>query len=165
MTEATICNNKFCEQCHQDKPIEEFRRRYKDRDIRLNQCNSCHRQSERTRRQVHRKKQHRRQISKNMTGLINARDDQMLESLCSRMVSDFGGMNGVCSIWADFLIHSLKNNLHGAFRCIQTYFKLLETVENNRSSQTSVDTRTERYPIHKAVEELQFMPRWNWAGK
>lgn len=46
---ATI-TYKTCQKCLEPKPLTNYRRRWRDRDVRMNVCNSCHYASERARR-------------------------------------------------------------------------------------------------------------------
>lgn len=45
-----LITNKTCQKCLEPKPLTEYRRRWSDRDVRMNVCNSCHCSSERARR-------------------------------------------------------------------------------------------------------------------
>ena len=42
--------NKTCQKCAEPKALTDYRRRWRDRDVRMNVCNSCHYASERARR-------------------------------------------------------------------------------------------------------------------
>lgn len=46
----TTTTNKTCQTCVEPKPLTDYRRRWSDRDVRMNVCNSCHYASERARR-------------------------------------------------------------------------------------------------------------------
>ena len=62
---------KLCEQCVHFKPIDQFRRRHRDRDDRQGQCRECHNQSEKLRLAKKRSKKNHALISKFVTDLKN----------------------------------------------------------------------------------------------
>lgn len=45
-----IDTTRICQKCEEPKPLTDYRRRWRDQDVRMNVCNLCHYASERARR-------------------------------------------------------------------------------------------------------------------
>ena len=124
--EATV---KRCESCLVQYPLEQFRRRHRDRDQRVNQCRLCHNQLERYRRAAIRHRVSRREMAKAMTQLKNSTAAARVPAFCAEMVQHFGGADHFLDAWKGCIDQDLDKGGLPAFRHIAMLLKFMEFCE------------------------------------
>ncbi len=126
------CEYRLCEHCLLPRPIEDFRRRCRDKPLRLSQCRSCHNQAERERRAVRRQKMTRRELAKALNKVKNQRSDLQVKALCQEMVGRFGGLSGIVEAWSRCLDRDLSRGGYAAFRHLEAVLRLTQYCEQNK---------------------------------
>ena len=120
---------KRCESCLVEYPLEQFRRRYRGREDRVNQCRSCHNLRERLRRAAIRHRLSRREMAKAMTHLKNCTAASRVPALCAEMVQHLGGAEGFLDAWKACIDRDLKRGGLPAFRHLAVLLKFMEYCE------------------------------------
>jgi hypothetical protein len=118
-----------CESCLVQRPIEQFRRRHRDRDQRVNQCRLCHNELERYRRAAIRHRVSRREMAKAMTQLRNSTASARVPAFCAEMVQHFGGADHFLDAWKACIDQDLKKGGLPAFRHIAVLLRFMEYFE------------------------------------
>lgn len=120
---------KRCEYCLVEYPLEQFRRRLKGQDARVNQCRSCHNLRERLRRAAIRHRLSRREMAKAMTHLKNCTAATRVPVFCAEMVQHLGGADGFLAAWKKCIDSDLKRGGLPAFRHLSVLLKFMEYCE------------------------------------
>lgn len=120
---------KRCEYCLVEYPLEQFRRRAKGQDARVNQCRSCHNLRERLRRAAIRNRLSRREMAKAMTHLKNCTAATRVPAFCAEMVQHLGGADGFLAAWKECIDGDLKRGGLPAFRHMSVLLKFMEYCE------------------------------------
>lgn len=123
------CPRKRCESCLVEYPLEQFRRRRKGQESRVNQCRSCHNLRERLRRAAIRHRLSRREMAKAMTHLKNCTAATRVTVFCAEMVQHLGGAEGFLAAWKDCIDRDLEKGGLPAFRHIAVLLKFMEYSE------------------------------------
>jgi hypothetical protein len=85
---------KVCRTCRTPKPLDDFRRRAKDKEARLNQCRSCHREAERCRRAEKRSRRAGDEIELFAKAVWRGRMHAEAAPLLALLYEKFGGAIG-----------------------------------------------------------------------
>ena len=96
---TTPVATKLCTDCLQEKPLTDFRRRYRGRDQRHNQCRECFARYMRYLRAVRRGKLIRHFVAE--AKAISSRD--VLAAVCVDMARRPGGVRALCAEWVAHL--------------------------------------------------------------
>jgi hypothetical protein len=123
------CPRKRCEYCLVEYPLEQFRRRQKGQEARVNQCRSCHNLRERLRRAGIRHRLSRREMAKAMTQLKNCTAATRVPVFCAEMVQHLGGADGFLAAWKKCIDSDLKRGGLPAFRHLSVLLKFMEYCE------------------------------------
>lgn len=123
------CPRKRCEYCLVKYPLEQFRRRRKGRESRVNQCRSCHNLRERLRRADIRHRLSRRDMAKAMTHLKNCTAATRVPAFCAEMVQHLGGAEGFLNAWKACIDRDLEKGGLPAFRHLAVLLKFMEYCE------------------------------------
>lgn len=123
------CPVKRCESCLAEYPLEQFRRRYKGQDSRVNQCRSCHNLRERLRRAAIRHRLSRGGMAKAMTHLKNCTAATRVPVFCAEMVQHLGGADGFLTAWKECIDGDLKRGGLPAFRHLSVLLKFMDYCE------------------------------------
>ena len=123
---------RLCNSCQLAKPIEDFRRRHRDRPARLTQCRACHNEAERIRRSFCRGRLGRRQMAKALTAIKNQQSDAQVKAICGEMAKRFGGVAGIVEAWQQSLDQDLAKGGFAAFRHLAAIMRLTQYCEQNR---------------------------------
>ena len=121
-----------CRCCSTVKPEQEFRRRWRDRDVRVRQCRCCHNLAEGLRRSAGRAATRNRSLRKAITRLRHAASPRLFAKICGNLVSDFGGPERFLAAWRDCLQRDLSRGGFAAFRHFDCVVRLAEFCESNR---------------------------------
>ena len=122
-------SRKRCECCLAEYPLEQFRRRQKGQDARVNQCRACHNVRERLRRAAIRHRLSRRAMAKAMTNLKNCTAAKRVPTFCAEMVQHLGGAEGFINTWKACIDRDLKKGGLPAFRHLAVLLKFMEYCE------------------------------------
>ncbi len=144
------CLRKRCESCLAEHPLEQFRRRYRDRDDRVNQCRSCHNLRERLRRAAIRHRLSRREMEKAMTQLKNCTAATRVPAFCAEMVQHLGGADGFLDAWKACIDRDLKRGGLPAFRHLAVLIKFMEYCEPEPVDYSSMSDEE----LHDAIRAL-----------
>lgn len=125
----TDCPRKRCESCLLEYPLEQFRRRRKEQEKRVNQCRSCHNLRERLRRAAIRHRLSRREMEKAMTHLKNCTAATRVPVFCAEMVQHLGGADGFLTAWKQCIDSDLKRGGLPAFRHLSVLLQFMEYCE------------------------------------
>jgi hypothetical protein len=125
----SVCARRRCESCLVQYPLEEFRRRHRDRDQRVNQCRRCHNELERYRRAAIRHRVSRREMAKAMTQFKNSTAAARVPAFCAEMVQHFGGADRFLGAWKGCIDQDLEKGGLPAFRHIAMLLKFMECCE------------------------------------
>lgn len=128
-TSGAECGSKRCERCLGEYPPQQFRRRYKGREARVNECRSCHNLRERLRRAAIRHRLSRREMAKAMTQLQNCTAAARVPAFCAEMVQHLGGADGFLAAWKQCIDRDLKRGGLPAFRHLSVLLKFMEYCE------------------------------------
>jgi hypothetical protein len=120
---------KRCESCLVEYPLEQFRRRHKRQEARVNQCRSCHNLRERLRRAAIRHRLSRRDMAKAMTRLRGYHAAARVPIFCAEMVQHMGGADGFLKAWKGCIDGDLKRGGLPAFRHLSVLLKFMEYCE------------------------------------
>lgn len=123
------CVCKRCESCLLEYPLEQFRRRHKGQESRVNQCRSCHNLRERLRRAGIRHRLSRREMAKAMTHLKNCTAATRVPVFCAEMVQHLGGADGFLAAWKQCIDGDLKRGGLPAFRHLSVLLKFMDYCE------------------------------------
>jgi len=137
---------KICEQCLEWKPDTEFRRRFKGESTRLNQCRTCHNETEQVRRARGRREQRDQHIAKFVTKLKNAKSNDLVALLCKAMVQHFGGVQGFVDAWTQ-QIDRIRLEQPGSKKALDFFQAVVRMIEFCDSTEPGVSELTD--------EELQ----------
>lgn len=121
--------SKRCEYCLVERPLDDFRRRHKGREDRVNQCRSCHNLRERLRRTAIRHRLSRREMAKAMTHLKNCTAATRVPTFCAEMVQHLGGADEFLTAWKECIDGDLKRGGLPAFRHLSVLLKFMEWCE------------------------------------
>lgn len=124
--------HRLCASCHSAKPIEDFRRRYRDQPARLFQCRACHNQAERMRRLTRRGRVNQRELKKALTSLKNQQSDARVRAVTEEMALRFGGVAGIVDAWRAALEKDLAKGGLAAFRHLAAIMRLTQYCEQSR---------------------------------
>jgi hypothetical protein len=116
-----------CESCLVQHPLEQFRRRHRDRDQRVNQCRLCHNQLERYRRAAIRHRVSRREMAKAMTQFKNSTAAARVPAFCAEMVQHFGTAEAFLDAWKDCIDRDLQAGGLAAFRHIAVLLRFMDS--------------------------------------
>ena len=97
---TALGETKTCHRCLQVQPLDEFRRRYRNRPERMNDCVSCHNDYERVRQRNARLKGRDKTIGHFAVQLKNTTDQNRVLLLCHEMFARYGGVEGFAKAWA-----------------------------------------------------------------
>jgi hypothetical protein len=118
-----------CESCLVQYPLDQFRRRHRGRDQRVNQCRLCHNELERYRRAAIRHRVSRREMAKAMTQFKNSTAAARVPAFCGEMVQHFGGADRFLDAWKACIDQDLEKGGLPAFRHIAMLLKFMEYCE------------------------------------
>ncbi len=124
-----VCAHRRCESCLVQHPIDQFRRRHRDRGQRVNQCRLCHNQLERYRRAAIRHRVSRQEMAKAMTQFKNSTAAARVPAFCAEMVQHFGGADHFLDAWKGCIDQDLEKGGLPAFRHIAMLLKFMEYCE------------------------------------
>lgn len=120
---------RHCEHCLAERPLHQFRRRYRGREQRVNQCRLCHNELERYRRAAIRHRVSRREMAKAMTQLKNSTAAARVPAFCGEMVRHLGGADGFLAAWKDCIDRDLERGGLPAFRHLAVLLKFMKYCE------------------------------------
>jgi uncharacterized protein YlaI len=146
----TSSQHRICNHCLDRKPVEDFRRRYRNQPLRLSQCRDCHNRVERERRAAHRQKMTRKELAKALTKVKKQRSDLQVKALCREMVERFGGLKGIAEAWGRSLDQDLSRGGYAAFRHLEAILRLTQYCEQNRPDYGSMTDEE----LERAIGEL-----------
>jgi hypothetical protein len=118
-----------CESCLVEQPLEQFRRRYRNRDPRVRCCRQCHNLRERLRRTGIRHRISRSRMTKAMTHLRHCTDATRAVTFCAEMVQHLGGAEGFLNAWKGCIDRDLEKGGLPAVRHLAVLLKLMEYCE------------------------------------
>jgi len=124
--------HRLCTVCQSAKPIEDFRRRHRDRPARLSQCRECHNEAERLRQSFRRERVGRREMAKALTALKNQQSDAQVRAICGEMARRFGGTAGFLDAWQRTLDKDLAKGGIAALRHLSAILRLTQYCEQNK---------------------------------
>lgn len=128
-TGAAIATIRRCESCLTQRPLEEFRRRYRGRESRVRCCRQCHNLRERHRRAGIRNRSRRSRMSRSMTDLKNCTAAARVPAFCAEMVQHLGGADGFLNAWKDCIERDLEKGGLPAFRHLAVLLRFMEYCE------------------------------------
>jgi hypothetical protein len=120
---------KRCETCLVEYQLEQFRRRHKGQEARVNQCRSCHNLRERLRRASIRHRLSRREMATAMTYLKNCTAASRVPVFCAEMVEHLGGADGFLNAWKGCIDRDLEKGGLPAFRHLAVLLKFMDYCE------------------------------------
>ena len=144
------CLRKRCESCLAEHPLEQFRRRYKGREDRVNHCRSCHNLQERLRRAAIRHRLSRREMAKAMTHIKNCTAATRVPVFCAEMVQHLGGADGFLTAWKQCIDGDLKKGGLPAFRHLSVLLKFMEYCEPEPIDYSSMSDEE----LHESIRIL-----------
>ncbi len=118
-----------CESCLLEYPLQQFRRRRKDQELRMRECRQCHNQRERLRRSALRVRASHRQMAKAMTRLKNSTAAARVPVFCAEMVQYFGGADAFLEAWKACITRDLQAGGLPAFRHIAVLLRFMESCQ------------------------------------
>lgn len=121
--------HRRCESCLVQRPLDQFRRRHRGRDQRVNQCRHCHNELERYRRAAIRHRVSRREMAKAMTQFKKSTAAARVPAFCEEMVQHFGGADRFLDAWKACVDQDLEKGGLPAFRHIAMLLKFMEYCE------------------------------------
>ncbi len=121
-----VATLRLCEGCLVRHPANQFRRRRRGQDRRVNQCRLCHNLRERLRRTGIRNRATRREMAKAMTNLRSSTSEARVAAFCSEMVQLFGGAEGFLDAWKACIRLDLEKGGLSAFRHIAVLLKFMD---------------------------------------
>ena len=135
--------SKRCSSCLGNYPLSQYRRRYRNADVRLNQCRLCHNQAEQLRRQCKRGWLTKRQFQQHLTSLKNQRTARGIEKIYTDLTSLCGGTEGLLGMWTEVIEKDLKAGGLKAHRHIASILKLMEYCETNQPDKPDYSTMSD----------------------
>jgi hypothetical protein len=120
---------KRCRYCLVQYPIEQFRLRSTLGATRLNQCQLCHNQAERIRRQHKRGVLTKRQLKQQLTSLKNQQTAKGVERVYLHLCERFGGTEGLLRLWTESMEKDMAEGGFKAYRHIASILRLMEHYE------------------------------------
>jgi hypothetical protein len=123
---AEISAVRRCESCLLEYPLQQFRRRRKDQELRMRECRQCHNRREQLRRSALCVRASRRQMAKAMTRLKNGTAAARVPVFCAEMVEHFGGAEGFLNAWKACIGRDLERGGLPAFRHIAVLLRFME---------------------------------------
>jgi len=85
---------KTCSRCHEFKPLDHFRRRWKDRPLRQSECRACHAQLNADLR----RRKRWRLLGGYLRQLASAEESEAVR-VCAEMAARMGGVRSVADFW------------------------------------------------------------------
>ena len=141
---------KVCTDCLQERPLTEFRRRYRDSDKRHNQCRGCFAKYMRYLRAVKRGKLIRKFVAEVKT----ASNRDVLTAMCVRMAQRLGGVDALCAGWVAHL-HAAAEARPGSKMVLDTFraiVNLMAVAEQQKPEQIDVRELTDD-ELHFRIRE------------
>ncbi len=153
---TVLQGHKLCEQCLRVKPIDQFRRRYRDREDRQSQCRVCHNRTETLRRCKKRFGKNNSLISKFVLGLKNEADDRRVALLCQTMVSAFGSTEEFVQAWRE-QVEEARSKKPGSKKVLDFFLavmRMAEYCENQRPKVEYLDDDQLDLAVMRETEDL-----------
>jgi hypothetical protein len=138
-----MSSTKRCSTCLIEYPLEQFRRRYRDIEIRANRCRVCHNQSERLRRQRRRGWLTKREFNKHLTSLKNQRTARGVERVYLDLVQQCGGTDGLVKMWTGAMGKDVAEGGFRAYRHIASIIRLMQHYENAQPDKPDYSTMSD----------------------
>ena len=157
---TVLQGHKLCEQCLHVKPIDQFRRRHRDRDDRQGQCRECHNQSEKLRLAKKRSKKNHALISKFVTDLKNETDDRRVAMLCQTMVSSFGDTVEFVQAWCE-QVEEAKSKNPGSKKVLDFFWGIMRMAQFCENQGPKVELLDDEQLQRAALEEVKDLIRQN----
>jgi hypothetical protein len=153
---STPISAKRCASCQIEYPLEHFRRRYRDIEIRANQCRTCHNQSERLRRQHRRGCLTKRLFRQHLTSLKNQRTARGIERVYLDLTQQFGGTEGLVKMWTGTIEKDLAEGGFRAHRHIASIIRLMQHYENAQPDKPDYSTMTDEELLDRLARAEAF---------
>lgn len=97
---------RVCKRCERELPLRQFRRRSEAAGYRHYTCAECITTMERERTAAKREAARRRKMSRLLVRLKSSRNDRACETVCERMLTEFGGVSAFSRYFAEYLRHA-----------------------------------------------------------
>ena len=151
-----IADSKLCEYCLTVKPITEFRRRYRDGTERMNECRTCHNESERMRRAHRRTSRDNDAIKQFVTRLKNTHRPEQIELLCGAMIRRLGGLQSLFVAWVR-QVEAAQSAQPGSKKVLDFYqaiFRMIEYCNSGRRDLAEISDEDLQGEIMESCKQL-----------
>ena len=102
----------------------------------MRQCRLCHNQAERLRRQRRRGWLTKRQFHQHLTSLKNQRTARGLERVYLDLIRQFGGTDGLLTMWTQVIEKDMDEGGFRAHRHIASILRLMQHYEDTQPNKT-----------------------------
>ena len=137
MTSTDTQELRICTDCCEIKPLPEFRRRYRDQEVRVHQCKSCHAVAERERNRRRREIAAGRRMQSLATAARRARNPRQLDLLMKLGVHAAGGLEKMLRDWRAAIEESI--NRGRATPRLLGFYETMTALVIRHSYRTSTD--------------------------
>ena len=134
---------RCCQRCFERYPLDQFRHRRRGQGGRVNECRACHNHAERLRRHRRRGWASKRQFNQYLTSLKNQRSARGVERVFFELVQEFGGTEGLVSMWTAAMARDLADGGFRAYRHIASIIRLMQHHEGARPNKPDYSTMSD----------------------
>ena len=120
----------------------------------MSECKACHNAYERLRRSKKRSMRADLEIAKFMARLKKQRSHRQIEMLCSLVCSEFGGLENFAAAWVDYFRRATARGGATGLKCFQALMKLLQYLDQQRSSPIELGDEDLEHELMAAAEKL-----------
>ena len=133
-----LAETHLCTTCCRVLPVDWFRRRFQDSDVRHGQCRKCRNSADRDRRS----RQRGKAIHRFASAITQARSDSEIRALCIFMIRNLGGVSAFAAKWAEELQLAMAA-APGSRRVLKSFESIVCLHQFSDEHETSTDDLTD----------------------